>query len=116
MDVFINYIIDKHDIISFVFSKNKTSSDPAANTIIPLEDQFVEKVLMLGSNMKRLHYRQAVREDGKRAVFLEVEKGVEGEEEIESYLITIDEDDDDELLVYNPAFTRKKWAIEDRAS
>lgn len=31
---------------------------------------------MLGSNMKRVHYRQAVREDGKKAMFLEIEKGV----------------------------------------
>lgn len=28
----------------------------------------------------------------------------------------MDDDDDDELLVYNPAFTRKKWAIEDRVN
>ncbi len=72
MDAFVNYIIDKHDVISFVYAKNKPNPQHTPETGIPLEDQFVEKILMLGSNMKKVHYRHAIREDGKKAVFLEI--------------------------------------------
>lgn len=58
IESFVNYIIDKHDIINFVFDKNKKKKD---NRNISLEDQFAEKILMLGSNMKRIHYRKATR-------------------------------------------------------
>ena len=69
IESFANYIIDKHDIINFVFGKNKSKKEKRD---ISLEDQFAEKILMLGSNMKKIHYRKAIREDGKIAMFLEI--------------------------------------------
>ena len=71
IEAFTNYIIDKHDIINFVLGTHHPSTHSPTKQSLP-EDQLVEKLLMLGSNMKKMVYRKATREDGKGAILLEI--------------------------------------------
>lgn len=108
LDFLTEYIIGKHDVISF--SNQELREDETQDTEA-LEKQLDQKLLKRLSTKQggHLHLTDAVREDGKAGILVEVDDG-DATHQHERYLLKIN-DDGSTLDVVDAAGLQRKWSF-----